>query len=593
MNQTETFRYKWEGSSIRWKTVEKTVFKLQKRIYRAAQQGNTPLVRKLQRLLLHSTHAKLLAIRKVTQDNRGKRTAGVDGKKALSNRARQQLLANLKLDTSTMPIRRVWIDKVGTSEKRPLGIPTIRDRVKQAWVKMALEPEWEARFEPNSYGFRPGRCCQDAIEAIFCAIHGKQAYVLDADIAGCFNTINHRALLDKLQTNPKLRRIIKAWLKAGIMEEGIIKANEQGTPQGGIISPLLANIALHGMENDTKQALGRDLLYYAQQKWGLASLRQASKMISIVRYADDFVVIHESKEVVQKAHEYIATWLKSMGLVLKAEKTSVCHTYRSEEHRPPGFTFLGFHIRQYRAPSSKQGYKTIIKPDPKAVKRHRHKLKGLVRRLRGESQETLIRVLNPVIVGWSRYYRYGVARKVFEQLDHQLFWKLWRWACWRHDTKGKQWVREKYFHVQQGNQWCFKTNEGKKLALHTECKITRFVKVGGMKSPYDGDFVYWSTRQGRYPTGSYRKATLLKRQQGRCSYCDLFFQADDLLEVHHVNQHPKDNQWSNLTLVHGHCHDQMHRASGMSVKHQNTEEPDEVKVSRPVLKPSMGGDTHA
>ena len=237
MNQTETFRYKWEGSSIRWKTVEKTVFKLQKRIYRAAQQGNTPLVRKLQRLLLHSTHAKLLAIRKVTQDNRGKRTAGVDGKKALSNRARQQLLANLKLDTSTMPIRRVWIDKVGTSEKRPLGIPTIRDRVKQAWVKMALEPEWEARFEPNSYGFRPGRCCQDAIEAIFCAIHGKQAYVLDADIAGCFNTINHRALLDKLQTNPKLRRIIKAWLKAGIMEEGIIKANEQGTPQGGIIAP--------------------------------------------------------------------------------------------------------------------------------------------------------------------------------------------------------------------------------------------------------------------------------------------------------------------------------------------------------------------
>ena len=198
MNQTEKFRYKWEWSSIHWKAMEKAVFKLQKRIYQASQKGEQVLVRKLQRLLLSSFQAKLLAVRRVTQDNRGKKTAGVDGKTALSSKQRQQLVKTLKLGTKVMPIRRVWIDKPGKKEKRPSGIPTISERAKQALVKMALEPEWEARFEANSYGFRPGRSCHDAIQAIFNALKIKQAYVLDADIAGCFDNIDHQAILKKL-----------------------------------------------------------------------------------------------------------------------------------------------------------------------------------------------------------------------------------------------------------------------------------------------------------------------------------------------------------------------------------------------------------
>ncbi len=242
-----------EWKDIPWRKLERYTFKLQKRIFKASERGDIKACRRLQKTLMRSRSSKCLAVRRVTQDNQGKKTAGVDGIKSLKPEERLELVNNLSLSRKAKPTRRVWIPKPGTEEKRPLGIPTITDRASQALVKQALEPEWEARFEPNSYGFRPGRSCQDAIGAIYSAIRLKAKYVLDADIAKCFDRISHEALLNKLNTFPTIRRQVRAWLKAGVMDGKQLFPTSEGTPQGGVISPLLANIALHGMENRINQ----------------------------------------------------------------------------------------------------------------------------------------------------------------------------------------------------------------------------------------------------------------------------------------------------------------------------------------------------
>jgi len=245
-----------EWKNIPWHKLERKVYKLQKRIYTASERGETLKGRKLQKLMIKSRAAKLLAVRRVTQENKGKKTAGVDGVKALSPRQRLELAKNLRIDGKAMPTLRVWIDKPGRDEKRPLGIPVMRDRAKQKLVELALDPEWEARFEPNSYGFRKGRSCPDAIDAINSSIQKMPKWVLDADIAKCFDRINHEALLTKLNTMPHLLRQIKAWLRCGVLDGMKYFDTIEGTPQGGVISPLLANVALHGMENLINQVLG-------------------------------------------------------------------------------------------------------------------------------------------------------------------------------------------------------------------------------------------------------------------------------------------------------------------------------------------------
>src|SRR5919199_23164 len=274
-----------EWRLINWRKLERRVFKLQKRIYRASQRGDIKALRKLQKMLMNSWSAKTLAVRRVTQDNQGKKTAGVDGVKSLTPKQRLDLVTKLHLGTKASPTRRVWIPKPGTEEKRPLGIPTMKDRALQALVKLALEPEWEARFEPNSYGFRPGRSCQDAVEAIFLAISQKAKYVLDADIAKCFDRIDHEVLLNKLNTFPTIRRQIRAWLKAGVMDGKQLFPTSEGTPQGGVISPLLANIALHGMENRIKQYADTLPTRSGRGK------RDNRSSLSLIRYADDFVIL--------------------------------------------------------------------------------------------------------------------------------------------------------------------------------------------------------------------------------------------------------------------------------------------------------------
>jgi len=359
--------YEWKD--INWRKLERNIFKLQKRIYKASNRGDVKLVRRLQKLLIKSWGARALSVRRVTQDNQGKKTAGVDGVKSLTPKQRLILINKIKLGSKVKPTRRVWIPKPGTEEKRPLGIPTMEDRALQALVKLGLEPEWEARFEPNSYGFRAGRSCHDAVGAIFNAIRYKAKYVLDADIAKCFDRINHDTLLGKLNTYPTLRRQIRAWLKAGVMDGKEIFPTIEGTPQGGVISPLLANIALHGIEELIKGLAPKfDMKRPDNTQLGI---RDKLKSISLIRYADDFVVLHEDIEVIKLCKSEIEKWLSDIGLELKPSKTRLAHTLNKLEDEEPGFNFLGFNIRQF--PSGKYnsgkkskvgllGFKTIITP---------------------------------------------------------------------------------------------------------------------------------------------------------------------------------------------------------------------------------------
>ncbi len=544
MNTATRPMYEWQD--LPWRKIERAVFKLQKRIYQASQRDDTKAVHELQRLLISSWSAKCLAVRRVTQDNRGKNTAGVNGVKSLTPAERLQLAQTLKLSQAACPVRRVWIPKPGKVEKRPLGIPTISNRAEQALAKLALEPEWEARFEPNSYGFRPGRSTHDAIEAIFKNICLKAKYVLDADIAACFDKISHSAVLTKLQTYPVMRRAVRAWLKAGVMDGEEIFPTTEGSPQGGVISPLIANIALHGLET------------------AVAEVHPKAK---VIRYADDLVVLHPELEVIKAAKQTVSQWLDSMGLELKPSKTQITHTLNHHEGNV-GFDFLGFHIRQYPVGKTQSGktsgrypkllgYKTLIKPSKKAVQRHYRAICAIIDANLATSQARLIEQLNPIIQGWTNYYATVVSKDVFEKLAHLTFAKLLRWARRRHSTKPRKWIVRKYWRLETGS-WDFAPKDEVSLIRHYETSIQRHVKVRGNKSPYDGDWVYWATRRGREPGLPKRVATLLKKQAGKCAHCGLYFGLEDKIEVDHILPKIRGGKdgYNNWQLLHAHCHHQ-------------------------------------
>ena len=499
-------------------------------------------------------------------------TAGVDGVKSLSPKKRCELVGQLKLTRKSKPTRRVWIPKPGKAEKRPLGIPTMYDRALQGAVKAALEPEWEAHFEPNSYGFRPGRSCHDAIKQIKTCIQNKAKYVLDADIAQCFDRINHNELLERLGQQGIVKKQIAAWLKSGVIDQGVFTAISEGTPQGGVISPLLANIALHGLEQIISKEFPR-MSHTGRETWFHRKGEEFTTP-TIIRYADDFVVFHEDKAVVQRCRGIISEWLQGIGLELKPEKTRLTHTLLPElsEDGKAGFDFLGHHIQQflvgkYQSPKKTTGkvlgYKTLITPTKKASKVHQEKIKSIVLKHRSSPQLALISELNPVIRGWANYYSNSDIKTVGEssRQDFLTYLKLRRWAKRR--CKGKTNAgHQKYWHSQGGRNWVFSTGteaNSARLELHSDvaCSSTSYVKVKGDKSPYDGDLVYWSTRMGHHPEMPNREALLLKQQRGRCTHCGLNFREDDLLEVDHkipTSLGGKD-EWKNLQLLHRHCHD--------------------------------------
>ncbi len=429
-------------------------------------------------------------------------------------------------------------------------MPTMLTRAQQALGKMALEPEWEARFEPNSYGFRPGRSCQDAIEAILNAIRYKPKFVFDADIAGCFDTINHSALLAKLNTYPALRHVVKMWLEAGVVDAGVFAPTDKGTPQGGVASPVLANIALHGMEQV------------------IAAYHKGQEKALLVRYADDFVLFHSDKAILEQAAARLTEWLRDMGLELKPSKTKVTHTLTPLDGNV-GFDFLGFTIRQFHVGRTHSGthphggtlgFKTIIRPSKEAIKRHIHELNQRVRKLRSASQETLIRELNPIIRGWANYYRTVPASRVFSWCDHVLYLQLMQWAKRKHATRGGKWLARRYWRTKENRHWVFMPQSGVELRSHSHTPISYHIKVRGEVSPYDGKLLYWSQRLKQHPLIAGKLARLLKDQQGKCRYCGLTFQDGDRWEIDHLI--PKSRGGSdtlgNCQVLHRHCHDQRH-----------------------------------
>ena len=514
--------------------------------------------------LMNSWSARALAVRRVTQDNCGKKTAGVDGVKSLTPKQRLILTNKLKLGSKVSPTRPIWIPKPGKDEKRPLGIPTIKDRALQALVLQALEPEWEARFESNSFGFRAGRSCHDAIESIFNCIRYKPKFVLDADISNCFDRINHNTLLKKLNTSPTTRRQIRAWLKAGVMDNKQLFPTSEGTPQGGNISPLLANITLHGMENRIKQAFPKRKILNQGKYSGYQS------GASLIRYCDDFVVLHEDITVVQRCQEIISEWLKDYGLELKPSKTKLTHTLLTFKGQKPGFNFLGFNIRQFpkgkyhsgkNTKGERLGFKTIITPSRDKIKSHYDQLAHVIDVHKAAPQAALIKKLNPIIRGWANYFATVISKEIYAFLDDLVYRKLVCWAKFRHSKKSKGWVAKKYWHSVDGDNWVFATKKNGethiRLLDHAHIKIVRHIKVKGESSPYDGNLVYWSTRMGKNPEMPSKVSKLLKKQKGKCTHCDLFFRENDVMEIDHIipkSQGGKD-EYKNWQLLHRHCHD--------------------------------------
>ncbi len=554
-----------EWADLPWRKLEQHLYRLQKRIFKASARGDLKTVHKLQKLLMKSRSARLLAVRRVTQENQGKKTAGIDGVKSLSPAGRlalaQAIHPKRMSKRKPTPLRRVWIPKPGKAEQRPLGIPVVFDRACQAVAKQALEPQGEAVFEADSYGFRPGRSAQDAIAAIFINIRQKSKYVLDADIKGCFDNIEHQALLEKLRTYPAMRRLVKGWLKAGVMDGVDFSPTLAGTPQGGVVSPLLMNIALHGMEEALVNA-------YRSEKKTLSARQGAPKLI---RYADDFVVLHAEAVEVLTAQQLIATWLQGIGLELKPSKTRLSHTL-NEYQGNVGFSLLGVTIRQYPVGRTHSGttsngkplgFKTLIKPSKEGVQRHLQALKRILQRSQSLSQEQLIDQLNPVIYGWTLYYRTVVSKKQFTVCDYLLTRMLWQKMTRKHPKKSAKWVKEQYWRTVKGNTWTFATPDEstrQTLRWHAATPIQRHIKVKGPASPFDGNLLYWAKRLKDHPLTKSTLGKLLQKQQGKCRWCELLFWDQDQIEIDHIT--PKSEgggeELSNKFALHRHCHDQRH-----------------------------------
>lgn len=496
--------------TINWTQVEFRVRRYQTRIYKASRDNNSNKVRCLQKRLLRSLDAKLMAVRRVTTLNKGKRTAGIDKKIFVTDNQKGKLVQKLRLDGKACSIKRVYIDKTRKKDKRSLGSSIIEDRTKQALCLLALEPEWEARFEPNSYGFRPGRSCHDAIESIFINLRnvsgdkGFHKYILDADINKWFNKVDHNYLLTKLKTIPEIENQIKAWLKANIFDEyqssklDRISKSSHGTPQGCIISPLLVNIVLHGMENHLKDWICTKPYFGKTSRYSKNAKR---KSLAIIRYADDFVIIHKEKYIIQEAKEEIAKWLLD-GPRLKISEAKISIVDSNE-----GFDFLGFSIITIT-----RGRPRIkIYPSRKSQVTLLLKVQNIVQKNRSVSTYNLILILRTVIIKWANYFRFSECQKVFHKLTYLIHQKLRAWVFRRDTRNGRMKVKQRYFpsgktYIYDGtwhqDNWVLTGKQLRKNGRMQEIwlphmvwvKSKKWVKIKADKSPFDGDNVYWAKR---------------------------------------------------------------------------------------------------
>jgi RNA-directed DNA polymerase len=457
-------------SSLPWASLEQQVVRMQKQIAQACQRGDKQAVHILQQRLMESEAARLLAVRRVAEENQGKDTAGVDGVKSLTSKERLAMASTIHPKywnyQPPMPVRRVWIPKPGTAERRPLAILTMIDRCKQALVKLALEPEWEVRFEPHSYGYRPGRGTHDAIAAILVAIERHPTFVFDADIEGAFEHINQAVVLDKLQTFPALRQAIHAWLTAGVMDGNTYFASETGIAQGGVLSPLLMNVALHGMEAVVTEGSANG---------------QTREQPLLVRYADDFVILHADLKELQQTVRRVKHWLARIGLQLHAEKTRITHTLTPYQGQV-GFDFLGFSIRQEpiekipRGQNGQQhspGVKTIISPSQEAIKRHLAAIEQKLQQLQTAPQARVIAELNPLIVGWAAYYNGVVPAAAMSRYDDLMEQRLINWASNRHPGKARDWLLAHYWQLVGKQRRVFATSDGVQLRTYRQTSILR------------------------------------------------------------------------------------------------------------------------
>jgi RNA-directed DNA polymerase len=520
-----------DWGSVDWPGVEDQVRRLRQRIFTASQAGDLKQVRSLQKLMLRSRANALLSVRRVTERNAGRRTAGIDdvvivtapGKAALAEQVR-----NAGSTSVAHAVKRVYIPKAD-GKQRPLGIPVIFDRAQQAQVVNALEPEWEARFEPKSYGFRPGRGCHDAIEAIFHVARGpnpSRCWILDADLAAAFDRIDHSHLLASLGTFPA-RELVAKWLKAGVVEQGRFTPTEEGTPQGGVVSPVLLNIALHGME--TAAGVRRQLT-------GVHAGETRRDSPVLIRYADDLLALCHSRQQAEEVKARLATWLAPRGLVFNEDKTRIVHL-------DEGCDFLGFNVRR-------QSGKLLIKPSKAAVKRIRQRLRIEMRSLRGANVAMVLQRLTPIVRGWATYYRSAVSSEVFAKLDTYLWRLTYKWAKFRHPKKPKYWIVKRYFgrfNKSRRDRWVFGDRfSGAYLVKFAWTNIVRHQMVTKGASPDDPALTeYWAARRRRAapPPLDNLSLRLLKVQRGTCPVC-----GDLLLYADHPPQSPREwEQWVRIT----------------------------------------------
>jgi len=545
--------------NIDWEKAHKNVRRLQARIVKATQEGKWGKVKALQHLLTHSFSGKALAVKRVTE-NEGKRTPGVDGeiwdtphKKALAVRTMRQH------GYRPQPLRRIYIPKKhDKTKKRPLSIPTMKDRAMQALYLLALDPVAETTADPNSYGFRRERCCADAIEHCFHALAPKHMaqWVLEGDIKACFDRISHEWLLTYI---PMDKGMLRKWLKAGYIEKNVFYDTQEGTPQGGIISPVLANMALDG--------LGAML----KQHYPLNSRKHRRAKVNLVRYADDFIITGISKEFLEEeVKPLVEAFFRERGLELSQEKTRITHI-------EDGFDFLGQNVRKYNG-------KLLIKPSEENVHTFLEKVRGIIKDNAQMPAGKLIIILNSIIRGWALYHRHVVSSKTFSDVDSAIFEALWRWAIRRHPNKGKRWIKEKYFKTVGRDHWVFYGVHGGKewtLLNAASILIKRHGMINQQANPYDPEWeIYFEERLGvkivEHLYGRRQLIRLWKEQNGICPLCQQKITKLTGWHNHHIiwRSQGGSDKAENRVLLHPNCHRQVHS------QHLSVEKPCPAKGIR-------------